>query len=330
VVVANTFGVAGSAAAAPQTLRTVFMFAGQGSQHYHMGRELFERQGTFRRHLLAVDAMARDLLGRSVVSAIYDETRHHGDPFERLMLTHPAIFMVEYALAQALIEKRGMPELVLGASLGTFAAAVIAGCLGVEQALAALIGQARQIEACCPRGGMIAVLADPALYDDLRGHADCDLAGVNFDSHFVVSARSEQLGAVQAYLRHQRIGFLRIPVEYAFHSRWIDAARAGCAEFVRTLRLRGAKLPLVCCAHAGILSEFPSDYLWRVAREPIRFLDTIRRLEEQGGHRYIDIGPSSAMATLLKYALPVPSQSVIHSTLSRFGHDARAFASLTS
>src|SRR5579872_4118204 len=107
------------------------MFSGQGSQYFQMGRSLYDNNDTFRHWMMQLDGIARELSGNSVIEALYAPQRRIGDVFDRTALTHPAIFMVEYSLAQTLIHAGVCPDIVLGVSLGSFAAAAVAGFLGV-------------------------------------------------------------------------------------------------------------------------------------------------------------------------------------------------------
>src|SRR5262249_17196447 len=206
------------------TNTTVFMFSGQGSQYFHMGRALYDGDDTFREWMIELDDIARVESGRSVIETLYSDECGKGDPFDRTLLTHPAIFMVEYSLAQSLMRAGVRPDVVLGVSLGSFAAAAVAGFIGVEDALTAVMRQATALEECCEPGGMIAVLADPALFaeDFLSGRGE--LAAVHFSSHFVVSARRAEIEAVPCRLRKRSIGYQRLPVSVPFHSQWIDDA----------------------------------------------------------------------------------------------------------
>jgi acyl transferase domain-containing protein len=298
---------------------TVFVFSGQGSQYFQMGRELFESDDTFRDWMVRLDDHARRSSGMSIIETLYSDTRRTGDPFDRTLLTHPAIFMVEYSLAQLLIHGGVRPDMALGVSVGSFAAAAVAGFIGVEDALTAVIRQAMVLEKWAEPGGMTAVFADPELFADDAIGRRAELAAVNFSSHFVVSARHAELSIVESALQRRNIGYQRLPVSSPFHSRWIDEARAPFASFMRTVQCRQGRLPLVCCERASTLLELQDGYFWDVVRNPIRFRETIARLEQEGPRRYVDIGPSGTLATFLKYGIPRGTRSTVHAVLTPYG-----------
>jgi len=307
---------------------TVFMFSGQGSQYFQMGRDLFEKNETFRNWMVRLDDIPRQLSGRSVIEVLYSDLYGKGDPFQRTLLTHPAIFMVEYSLAETLIDAGVRPDMVLGVSLGSFAAAAVAGFIGLEDALSSVVRQAMAFEEYCEPGGMTAVLADPALFAEEYFNGRCELAAVNFSSHFVVSARCAELAEIETVLEQRHIGYQRLPVSFPFHSQWIDKAKAPFESFMRSVPRMQGRLPLACCDHSAVLSGLPDDYFWSVARRPVRFRETTARLEQQGARRYIDVGPSGTLATFLKYGMPATTQSTVHAVLTPFGFDQKNLAAL--
>ena len=304
------------------------MFSGQGSQYFHMGKQLYEGHDVFRGWMMRLDSAVREISGYSVLEELYSVKRGKGDSFDRIALTHPAIFMVEYSLAQCLMDSGVHPDLVLGASLGTFVAAAVAGCLDAEAALAAVLHQAATVERHCGPGGMTAVLADPALFGEDFLCGNSELAAVNFASHFVVSARQNELETIEETLRSRKVGFQRLPVTYPFHSRWIDSARAPFESFMQGIRCKQSTIPVVCCAQAAALSDVSGGYFWNVARKPIRFMETAAQLEQQGGHRYIDVGPAGTLSTFLKYGLPAATKSTVHAILTPFGMDQKNLSAL--
>ncbi len=305
------------------------MFSGQGSQYHQMGRHLYESHPVFRDWMTRLDGVAHRLTGRSVVDAIYSGSK--AEPFARTALTHPAIFMVEYALAQCLQHEGIQPDLTLGASLGSFAAAAVAGCIEPQGALVAVLEQAAAFESTCEPGGMIAVLGDPALYpqDFLCQHSE--LAGISFAQHFTVSAPRHELGGIEAALKQRGVAHQRLEVSYAYHSRWIAGAQPRIATSMQVLPRWPGRLPVVCCAQAATLAELPLDFFWRVVRQPIQLRDTIAHLERPGRPlRYIDVGPSGTLATFVKYALGPGSRSSTHAVLTPYGQDGRNLASLVA
>lgn len=312
------------------TTKTVFMFSGQGSQHYQMGRALFDHDPVFRATLVRLDDVAREIGGSSVVEALYAGGNDRAGAFDQTLLTHPAIFMVQYALAQSLIAAGVVPDLTLGTSLGSFAAAAVAGFSDPERMLAAVIQQAAALDTCCDRGTMIAVLADPVLFEQEFLRARCELAAVNFATHFVVSTPREQIAEVEAGLKARQVAFKRLPVGYAFHSRWIDPAQAPFQSFMTSIRCDSGWLPLVCCDHARVLDRLPDDFFWHVVRRPIRFREAITVLEQEHACEFVDVGPAGTLATFLRYILPPARRSAVHAILSPYGHDHTRLAAFAA
>jgi acyl transferase domain-containing protein len=301
--------------------RKVFMFSGQGSQYYQMGRALFDQEPAFRNRLLNLDEVVRSLNGHSVVDALYRAGRAKADTFDDLSLTHPAIFMVEIALAELLIEAGVVPDLVLGCSLGSFAAATVAGCLTAEDALVAVVRQAEAVQAHCEAGGMIAVLEAQSLTDGEFLHRHGDLAAVNFDKHFVVSANRPGLERIEAELRERQATFQRLPVHFAFHSRWLDPAQVQFEFHLQSLQPSPARLPVLCCASGARLSSLCANYFWTAVRHRMRFREAVAALEDAEPCRYIDLGPSGTLATFLKYILPASSRSTVQAVMTPYGSE---------
>jgi bacillaene synthase trans-acting acyltransferase len=306
--------------------KTVFMFSGQGSQYYQMGKQLFEENVVFRDWMTRLDDLAQEISGKRVVDAIYSSSK--SEIFDQTVQTHPAIFMVEYALAQCLMHEGVKPDLTLGASLGSFAAATVAGFLKVEDAMAAVLEQAIAFEATCERGGMIAVLADPSLYDEHFLSQRSTMAGVSFSSHFAVSAAQADLDSIESVLKQRNVTHQRLAVSFAFHSRRIENAEERFAAFMRSIPLGKGTLPLVCCEQGATLTDLPDDFFWRAVRHPIRFREAVAHLERRGRHRYIDVGPSGTLATFVKYGLAQASESSAHAILTPYGQDQKNLAAL--
>jgi bacillaene synthase trans-acting acyltransferase len=307
--------------------KTAFLFSGQGAQYYQMGRSLYEDSSTFRGWMDRMDAQVEQSLGTSVLREIFGS---HGraDPFDALRLTHPALFMVEYALARTVMQLGVVPDYTLGASLGTLVALAVSGHLPLESALQLVLEQAQIIEEHCPTGGLIAVMAEPRLYWTSPALRSLSVvAGQNFASHFVLAMPQAHLREVEAVLRAADATHQRLPVRYPFHSPWMDPVRDRLIQASLAHRLGAGTVPLVCCALSGVLETPPTDYFWRVARDPIDFMRTIARMEALSAFDYVDLSPSGTLATFLKYQLGKDPPSRFVAVMSPFGGETTASVS---
>lgn len=86
-------------------LPVVFMFPGQGAQYYQMGRQLYESNKIFRHYMEKLDQYIKVSCGGSVIKVMYHDDNKPTETFDDILYTHPAIFMLEFALARLLVEE---------------------------------------------------------------------------------------------------------------------------------------------------------------------------------------------------------------------------------
>lgn len=295
------------------------MFSGQGSQYPRMGKDLYEGSPVFREWMDWLDQRARREAGASVVERLYGE-RSGSVALDETELTHPAIFMVEYALAQTLISSGIRPDMVLGSSLGEVAAAAVAGAVNVEEGLRFVIRQARVFNERCPPGGMMVVLHSPRiLAEHPEFGEDCELAAINGAEIFVVSGTHARLARFESFLKARDIATSLLPVSHAFHSRLMEPARREFLALTGELKTKRPLIPMMSCTHVAFAEDVSHDYFWNVVRRPIDIAGTLRLLSPPRAYAYLDVSPSGSMSNMVKYngahRRPSPSWSV----LQRFG-----------
>lgn len=302
----------------------VFLFSGQGSQYYHMAKELFAQHPVFRKWMLRLDGITYEVLGKSVLEQLYNKKKQIHERFDRTLYTHPAIFMVEYALAQVLSESGIHPDYVLGASMGEFASAAVAGIMGVEEIFEALLKQAELFESHCPEGGMLAIIHDSTLYSATPLiYENVELASVNFDSHFVVSGRNNKLKSIESFLKEKGIIYQELPVSYGFHSSLIDPAATFYTDFLEKYSCQKPQIPLVSGLNGKILTRLPKDYFWSIARKPVQFPKAIQALEKTQCCIYLDLGPGGTLANFTKRNLDNDSHSESHAMITPFNQELK-------
>ncbi len=300
----------------------IWMFSGQGTQYYQMGRELYERERVFRECLDRGDAIVRPLINESVVEVIYRPRPDRFEPFRRVLHAHPAIVMVEYALAQVLFRRGLRPDMLLGYSLGELTSLAVAESVVFEELLTMVVKLAELLEYCAPEGRMLAVLGSPEL---IREHPDafreCEVAGYNFRKSFIISGPVESVEKLKVFLKERSVTTMDLPVAYPFHSRLMKGLDEPSLQVARKLKLSPPKIPIASAATGEVLREFSLEHMRDATRGCVDLARTLRSLEASGPHLYVDLGPSGSMATAVKYTLAPDSRSQFHTLITPFGQE---------
>lgn len=300
----------------------VFMFSGQGSHYYHMGRELYKNNALFRKKIDQFDSIASDIFGTSIISKVYDDSKKKGDLFDETIVTSASILMLECAMAGVLIDNGVIPNFNLGASLGEVAAL----CVSEVESLDTILNNTKKIltlfETHCDKGRMIGILESKDLfYRTPLLSNNSEIAAINYDNHFVITCNQNSLEIIENDLRANQIVFQDLQVSQAFHSSMLDSAKAKFEEILCGFNRKAPQYSIISCEKMGEITSFDQNYLWNVFRNPIMFQKTIQFMETKHPCRYIDLGPSGTLANFTKYNLSKNSNSDVYSILTPFDRD---------
>lgn len=300
----------------------IFMFSGQGSQYYQMAYSIYKESTLFRSYLDKADIIFQKYTNNSLLAKIYNINAKITDPLDITLYTHPALFIIQFALAMVLIDLGIVPNEVLGTSLGEIVAAAVANVITWQQGLLITIYQAQTISDHCSEGKMCAVLTNESLYYDNTILSDnLDLAANNFTNNFVLSGGNLAINRAISWLKQQSITTFKLPVSHAFHSKQIDPVSKSNKKYLDDVTLNKPNFNIISCGGDLLNDEPKQNVFWNAIRYPILFQQTISRLETNGSRYYIDLGPSGTLATFLKYILNRNGNSLFTNTLSPMPHD---------
>ncbi len=304
---------------------TIWMCSGQGSQYYQMARGAYEAEPVFRESMRLCSGLLEPMLGLSLVDFIYRERADRFAPFDRTLFANPAICAAQYSAAQVLLARGPRPDAILGYSIGEITAAVLGGTLALEEGLRVAVRLAELAEGSLSEGGMLAVLADPAIVSGRPGLSDgAWIAARNFATHFVVSGAAGVIERLERSLLGDRVPVQRLPVRYAFHTPAIDPIERAFVSYAESLSFSTVRsheaIRTMSARDGGWTGCLTPQHLWDAVRLPVDFQRTVQELERSGPHSYVDLGPAGTLSNFVKYNLPKSSQSTFRAFVTPFGY----------
>lgn len=273
----------------------VFVYTGQGAQWWGMGQQLLEREPVYRESVEEIEVLFRALSGWSLI-----EEMRRGEAESRIDDTdvaQPAIFALQVGLTR-LWESWGVgPAKVLGHSVGEVAAAYVAGIYTLEDAVRIIYHRSRLQHGTAGSGAMAAVgLSLGEMLQRMNGHA-AQIAAVNSSHLITLAGEIDTIRDLSEELSRDGVFVRELPIQYAFHSSYMDPIRAELLDALRNIQAREARLPFYSTVTGERFAgeQMDAGYWWRNVREPVSFSATVHALIAEGDRCFVEIGPHPAL-----------------------------------
>ena len=299
----------------PGEQRVAFLFPGQGSQHVGMARDLYESEPEFREIFDRCAAGFADELGIDLTAEIFGAD---AAGLESTDLAQPALFTVEYALAQLVLSHGVTPAALAGHSIGELVAATVSGVFDLDSAIKVVSMRARLMHAA-PPGAMVAVASSP---DDIAEHMsdDVDLAAINEFGSCVVAGPEPAIRELTNRLAAEGIVARRVRTSHAFHSQAMDTVIAPFTEYLSTLTLNAPRIPMLSNVTGTWMTDEeatdPNRWATQI-RSTVRFADEVETLLAAPNRVLVEVGPGGS---LTGSAVRMPGWSENHRAIRLMRH----------
>ncbi len=279
--------------------KVAFCFPGQGSLAAGMGRDVAEAFPS----AMEVYRVGSEASGLDLTRLCFDA------PLEEVVGTdiqQPALVATSLAILAAVRERGIEPDIVVGHSVGEFAALASVGALGIGEAIGLVRerGLAMAEAARQHPGSMAAILGleDEAVENLCRKIVGVWPANYNCPGQIVVSgedeaveeccAEAESLGARRA---------IKLKVSGAFHSPLVARAADRLRPAIELIRFVEPIVPFMSTVTARVepaqrLASLLIDQL----TAPVKFTQAARALIRDGVTTFVEVGPGTVLSGLIK------------------------------
>lgn len=280
-----------------------------------MGRALYEDFPYFRSQVLQLDHLIQRLGFASVIPIIDGSIDEECPP----VTTQLSIVVIQIALVSFWKLLGVTPSLVIGHSLGEYAAFVAAGVISAADALFLVGKRAELVAESCSTGThvMLSVRASLEEIKQKAGSTKFEVSCYNGPADIVVSGAQADIEQIQSKLESQGVKCVKLDLPFAFHTAQMDPILERFEKIASHVSFKAPSIPIASpllgdCVFDG--KSVNAGYLRRATREPVNFTEAIGAAQDLGiideKMMWLEIGPHPICSGFLRNIMGPGTQAL--------------------
>ena len=305
--------------------RIVFTFTGQGATYAGMGHQLFIHFDVFRNTINDLTSICENLGLPSFVDIVTDPK---SDTSSRDPAVLPlAIVALQLALANLWNSWGLKPDLVVGHSIGEYAALCTAGVISTTDLFYLLGHRMGLFKRHCASNthGMIAISKSASSIQETISELalnSCSVACYNSPTMTVVSGLLEEIEFLRSsFSKAQQLSLKVLKVPFAYHSKQMEPILSECKAIAHTISYSKPSIPFISSLLGKLIVEegtIDAGYMARQTREPVLFMqaaEACRTYLKEEPAIWIEIGPDSMCLPMVRTTLNTAKDRCLASIL---------------
>ena len=288
----------------PMDRKMVFLFSGQGSQYVNMCEGIYNHEPIFKEVVDECAKLAEAYLELDIREILFADSSKYEASAEQLgqtYITQPALFIIEYALAQWWKSLGISPDIMVGHSIGEYAAACLSGVISLEDCIKLVCIRGRLMQEL-PSGSMLAVgLPEAELLGKLGNNLS--IAVLNGPNGCVISGEDDDIKSFQAQLEEEEIDSTILKTSHAFHSSMMDPILDQFTDEVSKITLNAPNIPFYSNVSGKLITTQQAtdpNYWAKHLRQTVRFMDCIDDLLSEEPKLFLEVGAGNTLAKFVK------------------------------
>ena len=302
--------VDGATPASIKVSKLAFVFTGQGPRYSTLGKRIYEISSCFRSYMSQFDRLSQNQGFPSCLGLVNDFSDQDFSPVQVQL----GLVCIQMALYRLWTSWGIKPELVIGHSLGEYAALYAAGVISASDTIF-LVGHRAQLlqDLCNP--GTHSMLAVSGSLTELRqfladGRFESEVACLNGPQEVVLSGPSSKINALNEELTERAFKCIKLSVPFAFHSSQVDPILERFEDIGRATTFCKPRIPVLSPLLGKVIEDagtFNPRYLCRHAREAVNFSGALEAAQQSGlidKHTgWVEFGPHPICLAMVRAVL---------------------------
>ncbi len=287
--------------------KIAFLFPGQGSQRIDMARELFVVFPELRSLLQDYPELEQAVFPPATFDV--DALKKQKDTIKDTRIAQPLLGIIDLALAKFLLSLGITPDMLAGHSYGELPALCLAGVFDGEKMVELSIQRAHSIVESVEGdpGVMLAVSQSPEVLEKFVAQVEHTYI-VNYNSpvQSIVAGSSTAIDQLIELLKNERISAKKLEVACAFHSPVVARSKDLYGAILKDASFTEMKIPVWSNTTAEIYPSQPAAIKERLTEhlvEPVRFMEEIQAMYQDGARVFIEVGPGKVLSSLTRSCL---------------------------